>query len=141
MHARLVGRFRSYCPGDGLVNTLHLSQAKSSIFKYIHQELDQLNSQKFPIPDECSSSSLKKMLGQAEGPISLILDEGNALAKIPKEDLSMLLQVLRSLKHAPHDSQRPDKGLASLIVIGTEGLPDLLKEGDSFISSFSHVSS
>lgn len=124
----------------GKLNFLHLLQAQFAIFDFIHEKLNSIDSEKFPKPAQCSSMSLEKMLGDAEGPVSLVLDEGNVLAKIPENDLKMLLQVFRSLKHQPKDSKRPNKGLASLVLIGTEELSTLVKEGDKLISPFSHVS-
>ena len=79
------------------------------------------------------------MLSNADGPISLVIDEGNMLAKIPEQDLRILLQLFRSLKHASKESKMQRKGLASLILIGTEELSNLVKEGDKHFSPFSHV--
>ena len=130
--ALLLSAFR--CRKLSLSNLL---QDKFIIFDLIHQELDARYSQKFPLPKICISATLKKMLIDADGPISLVIDEGNMLAKIPEQDLRILLQLFRSLKHA--NSKRRSKGLASPILISTEELSNLLKEGDKLISPFSYV--
>ena len=115
-------------------------QADYTIFEFLHQKLEQLDPQKFPLPDQCNDYSFQEALYNAEGPVSLILDEANVLARVPKQDLSILLQIFRALKHVPRKNRRPNQGLAGLILVGTEALPGIVMEPDHNIAPFSYVS-